>query len=86
MSFTNPQKKNPEESNLENDGVREWPPLFLSNDQETPCPKRHEHNGRSGLVHHLTGKLFSQCHDKAVFIMARSVTCHRGFFKQRQDR
>jgi hypothetical protein len=50
------QKKNAKESNLKNKGAREWVPLFLSNDQETPCSERHEHN----LV---TGKLFPQGHD-----------------------
>jgi hypothetical protein len=64
MSFTNLQKKNPEESNLENEVAREWS-SFLSIDQETPCPERNEHDGRSGIgvVHHVTGKLPLQGHD-----------------------
>jgi hypothetical protein len=61
--FTNLQKKNPEESNLENKEVWEWVPLFLCNDQEIPCPERREHNERSQVVHHLTGKLSPQGHD-----------------------
>jgi hypothetical protein len=55
-----PRRNNPEESSLENKGAREWVPFFLFNDQETPCPERHEHDGRSGVVHRLTGKFFSQ--------------------------
>jgi len=38
-----------------NKGGRECFPLFLSNDQETPCPERHKHNERSEVVYHLTG-------------------------------
>jgi hypothetical protein len=38
-------------------------PLFLSKDQETPCPERHKHDRRSEVVHHLTGKLFPQGHE-----------------------
>jgi len=52
------QSENPKVSNLENKGAREWVPLFPPNDQEIPCPERHEHDGRS-VVHHLTGKLYS---------------------------
>jgi len=35
-------------------------PIFLSNDQENSCPERHEHEGRSGMVHHVTGKCSSR--------------------------
>jgi hypothetical protein len=56
-----PRRKNLEESNPENKGSREWIPLFLSNNQETPCPKRYKHDGRSKVVHCLTRKLFPQC-------------------------
>jgi hypothetical protein len=37
--------------------------MFLSNAQETPCPERHEHEGRTTMVHDLTGKLFLQEYD-----------------------
>jgi hypothetical protein len=30
--------------------VREWVPLFLSNNQETPCPETYEHDRRSEVV------------------------------------
>jgi hypothetical protein len=47
-----PQKKRSiEESYLENKGASERVSLFLSIDEETPCPERHEHNGRSEVVH-----------------------------------
>jgi hypothetical protein len=64
--FYNPTgKRNPEESNLENYGPREWVPFFLSNNQETLSPERHGHDERSEVVHHLTGKLLSQgCNTK----------------------
>jgi hypothetical protein len=62
MTFTKPQK-NPKKSNPENVGAVEYVPLFLSNDQEASCPERHEHDGRSGVVHHVTGKPFPQEHD-----------------------
>jgi hypothetical protein len=63
MSFTNPPEgKNPEESNPENKGATQCVSLFLSNDQETPCPERHEHDWRSEVVCHLTGKLFPHEH------------------------
>jgi len=52
------EKRNPEESDLENEGAREWVPLFLPNDQETPCPGRHEYDGRCEVMHHLIGTLF----------------------------
>jgi len=38
-------------------------PLFLSNNQEASCPERHEHDGRSEVVYHLTAELFPQGHD-----------------------
>jgi len=38
-------------------------PLFLSNDQETPCPEKHEHDRRSEVAHHVIGKLFPQGRD-----------------------
>jgi hypothetical protein len=63
MSFTNPGRKNPEESNVEDEGAKEWAPLFLSNDQELACPERHEHGRRSEVVCHLMGKLFPQGYD-----------------------
>lgn len=28
-------------------------PLSITNNQEAPCPERHEHNNRSEVVHHL---------------------------------
>jgi hypothetical protein len=36
------------ESNLGNGGGGGWEciPLFVANDQETPCPEKHEHDGR----------------------------------------
>jgi hypothetical protein len=55
-----PPKKIQSSQNLENEGTREWFPLFLSIDQETPVPKRHEHDGRNEVVYHRTGKLFPQ--------------------------
>jgi len=39
-------------------GVGLPPPPLLSNNWETPCTQTHEHDGRSRVVHHLTGKLF----------------------------
>jgi len=62
MSFTDLKKENPEESAGEQRGQR-LGPLILSNNKETPCPERHEHDGRSGVVHHLTGKIYPQVHD-----------------------
>jgi hypothetical protein len=38
-------------------GRRERILLFLSNDQETPCPEGQKRDGRSGMVHHVTGEL-----------------------------
>jgi hypothetical protein len=63
VSSANLQKKNPENKNLENEGAREWVPHFLYSDEEAPCPERQEHDGRSGVVHHLTGKMFPQEQD-----------------------
>jgi hypothetical protein len=51
--------------------------LFLSNDQETTSyPEIHEHDGRSEVVHHLTGKLFPQGYEaKRLFsIIASKVS------------
>jgi len=42
--------------------MREQAPSFLTNEQETLCPERHEHNG-SEVVHHLTEKLYPQGHN-----------------------
>jgi hypothetical protein len=36
-------------SNLENEGARLWVSIFVSNDQETPCLKGYEQDGRSGV-------------------------------------
>jgi hypothetical protein len=44
-------------------GARKWVSLFLSNDEEVPCPKRHEYSLRSEVVHQLTGKLLPQGRD-----------------------
>jgi len=41
---------------MKNKETREWEPFFLSNNQETPHPERHEHDGRSEEVHHLGWK------------------------------
>jgi hypothetical protein len=41
-----PRRKNPEESNLENEVSREWV-LFIFSDCEIPCPERHEYDRRS---------------------------------------
>jgi hypothetical protein len=58
------RRKNVEELNLENErGGQVMDPLFLSNDQEIPCPERHECDRRSEMVHHLIGKLLPQVHD-----------------------
>jgi hypothetical protein len=54
MYFTNPQRK---ESNFDNKGAREWVLLFLSKNQETSCPERHERDARNEMVHHLVGRL-----------------------------
>jgi hypothetical protein len=37
--------------------------VFLSNDEETSCQERHEHEGRNKVVQDLTGKLFLQEYD-----------------------
>jgi len=47
MPFTSPQM---EKSRGVKSGEQEskgWVPTFQSNNQETPCPERHKHNGRS---------------------------------------
>jgi hypothetical protein len=51
------------ESSPENEGAKAWVPLYLSNDQKTPYSEMHQHDGRSELMHHLIGKLFSQGRD-----------------------
>jgi hypothetical protein len=38
-------------------------PLFLFNDQETPCSEGHKQDRRIEVVHHVTVKLFPQGHD-----------------------
>jgi hypothetical protein len=48
---------------VENEGAREWIPLLLSNEQDTSSLGRHEYDGRSEVVNHVTGKLFPQGHD-----------------------
>jgi hypothetical protein len=53
-------RKNLRVYNLENKGARELAPLLLSNDLEICSPERHKHNGRSKVVHHVTGKLSLQ--------------------------
>jgi hypothetical protein len=55
-----PERKNVREEDLWNEGAREFHPLFLASDQETPCPERHRRGSRSEVMHHLTGKLFLQ--------------------------
>jgi hypothetical protein len=57
MYFTKPHKTKPKSQMWRTGGGQERVPLFLLNDQETPCPERHEHDGRIEVVHHLTGKL-----------------------------
>jgi len=57
MSFIDPQEKKSRKVKCGEREAREWVPLFLSNDQETPCPERHKHDGKSEVVHRLTGKL-----------------------------
>jgi len=42
-----PETKNPEVSYMEKVGGREWVRLYQPHDQETPCPERRKHNGRS---------------------------------------
>jgi hypothetical protein len=39
-------RKNPKELHLENEGPVKQVHLFLSTDQDTPCPERYEHDGR----------------------------------------
>jgi hypothetical protein len=68
----NPQK-NPDELNLENEEDRELIPLFLSNDQGTLCPERHE-KVRSEVIHHVTAELFPQGHDSVPSI---TEMCHQ---------
>jgi hypothetical protein len=40
-------------------GIREWVFPFISSDKEIPNPVKQEHDGRSEVMNHLTGKLFS---------------------------
>jgi hypothetical protein len=65
--FYKPPKENIQRRQSEEYGAKKWVPLFLSNDQETPCPERHEHNRRSEVVHHLTVKLFPQGYEAKAF-------------------
>jgi hypothetical protein len=58
---------------VENKGAREWIPIFISNDQETPCPERQEHEGTSGVVHRLTGKEFPHEHEANQFSIIGKV-------------
>jgi hypothetical protein len=53
-----PGRKIPEESKVENEGAKELVLFILSSGQETACLERHEHIGRSEMVHHLSGKPF----------------------------
>jgi hypothetical protein len=57
-----PEKKNRRVNSEEQEGLR-MDPLFIYNNQETSCLERNEHNRRSEVVHHLTGKVFWQRHD-----------------------
>jgi hypothetical protein len=63
MSLTNPQKKKSKGVRSGEQVAPGTEPPILSNDQETPCPERHEHKGRSKVVHVQTGKLFLQKYD-----------------------
>jgi len=44
---------------------------------ETPCPEKHEHDGRSGVVHHVTGRLFPQGHDAKHCSASKSEKCRQ---------
>jgi hypothetical protein len=55
-----PEEKSPDELNMVNGRAREWAPLFLFNNQGSPCTERHEHEGKSVMVLHVAGKLFPQ--------------------------
>jgi hypothetical protein len=73
-----------EESNLENKGVRNWVPLFLYNEQEIPCPERHEYDGIIEALHHLTGKLFPQEHDAKQCSASQAENFHQAkYFLQK---
>jgi len=50
MSFTNPHKKISKGVKSEEQGHQRMEPPPPTNDQEIPCPERHEHNGRSDVV------------------------------------
>jgi hypothetical protein len=62
MTYTNHKKIKSRELNPGEWGGQRIPPaaIYSFNDQEIPCPERSEHDGRSGLLHHVTGKLFPQ--------------------------
>jgi hypothetical protein len=58
---TSRRKKNLEESNLENEGAREYVPSpFLSNDQEIPCPERYEQDALKELASNLMSTFISE--------------------------
>jgi hypothetical protein len=80
----NPKIKNPEQSDLEIEGTRVQIPLFLSNDQETPCPEKHEHEGRSEVMHHLSGKMYHMEMTQITVLhhSQKSVTSHQTFLKK----
>jgi hypothetical protein len=84
MDYSTWKKKNTEESNLENEGARELFPLFLSDDQEAPCPERYENDGRNRVVHHITGKLFPRVHNAKQFSPSKRknrILCFLIFFR-----
>jgi hypothetical protein len=51
--------------------------------QETSCPERQEHERKSEVVHHLTGKLFPRdmMQSSVLHHKQDSVTSHCSFFK-----
>jgi hypothetical protein len=57
----------------------------MESDQKTSCPERQEHDGRSGVVLHLIGKLDMDMDMTQNIVLHhdhKSVTSHRKFFKQ----
>jgi hypothetical protein len=78
MLFINSQKKNPVVK-FEELGGQGMVPLFLPNDQETPCPEKHEHDGR-WVVYHLTVKLFPQGHDAKQCFPSQPEKCHQSLY------
>jgi hypothetical protein len=59
MSFTNPQQKKSKEKN---EVARGMGSLLHIQQLGKSCPEMLRHNGRSEMVHHVTGKLhFSHC-------------------------